>query len=190
MNEFEKNGFIVVRKFLNKELTTIVSRYMEFSLSQMYMATDDTVATTLSRYADPLTEAILLNSQAHIEELTGLEIDPTYSYSRVYVKGDELKPHIDRNSCEISVTVQAGIKGNPWPIWMQSPGKEPVPVILDSGDAVVYKGCEVLHWREKTINTDITAQFMLHYISKNGPFAEFKWDNRPAVGMPSNTRRA
>ena len=32
---------------------------------------------------------------------TGLELIPTYSYSRAYKKGDILRRHKDRPSCEI-----------------------------------------------------------------------------------------
>lgn len=184
MNEYEKNGYVVVRKFLTKELTSTISRYMEYVLRQDGMKKKkDSVVESYVRYADPLTEVLLVDFQKQIEEITGFEIDPTYSYSRVYVKGDELKPHTDRKSCEVSVTVQAGIKGNAWPIWMHTPGKEPVSIILESGDAVIYKGCEVTHWREKAINTDVTAQFMLHYINKKGPDAQFKWDKRSSLGI-------
>lgn len=191
MTEFDLNGYVVVRGFLDQQAAATISRYMEFALRQgsMPIGYEDAAAITHSRYADPLTEVILLNSLEHIEELTGLGLIPTYSYSRVYIKGDELKPHKDRESCEISVTVHVGSKGDAWPIWMKAPEKEPVSIILGVGDAVVYKGCEVVHWREKAVDTEVNAQFMLHYIDKNGPNTAFKWDNRPALGMPANTRR-
>ena len=33
---------------------------------------------------------------------TGLKLYPAYTYARIYKKGDELKRHKDRFSCEIS----------------------------------------------------------------------------------------
>ena len=42
-------------------------------------------------------------------------------YARVY-KGDVLKRHIDRFSCEISTTLNLG--GNPWPIYLEPSGKK------------------------------------------------------------------
>jgi hypothetical protein len=73
--------------------------------------------------------------------------------------------------------------GEPWKIWMKVPGEEPVSFILEPGDAVVYKGCEVPHWREEPVGTKLTAQFMLHYVDQNGPFVDYKWDKRPALGL-------
>jgi hypothetical protein len=67
---------------------------------------------------------------------------------------------------------------------MKPRGKEPMAFYLDPGDAVVYKGCEVVHWREKADGTEVTAQFMLHYVDQNGPYADFKLDKRASLGAP------
>ena len=84
----------------------------------------------------------------------------TYYYDRVYYVGQELVKHMDRDVCEISLTFQIGSNSKkPWPIWVKTPdiydenrniikkGKE-VPICLNDGDAVIYKGCERPHWRE------------------------------------------
>ena len=39
-----------------------------------------------------------------MQKETGLQLIPTYSYARIYKKGDILKRHKDRPSCEISTT--------------------------------------------------------------------------------------
>ena len=39
------------------------------------------------------------------KKLTGLKLYPAYTYARIYKKGDELKRHKDRFSCEISTTM-------------------------------------------------------------------------------------
>lgn len=183
MNEFEEQGCTIVRGFIDPQSIQTISQYMENTVKQEDMKRgDDKVATSYVRYADPLMEVILKNSQAHVEEITGKQLYPTYSYSRVYTKGDVLKPHVDRPSCEVSVTVNVATVGELWKIWMKAPGKEPVACTLEPGDAIVYKGCEVAHWREEAVNTEINAQFMLHYVDIHGPFASYKFDKRPALG--------
>ena len=62
--------------------------------------------------------------------------------------------------------------------------------MLNPGDAVVYKGCEVTHWRRKLPKGHINVQFMLHYVDKNGPYAEYKFDKREALGLDSSARRS
>jgi hypothetical protein len=182
MTSFETNGFVFVKGFIDTQSIETISRYMEFSLYQDKFDDDDPTSR-YSKYADPLIETVLQNSLSHVEEITEKALHPTYSYSRVYVQGDELEPHVDRPACEVSVTVNVATKGSLWPIWMKAPGKEPISFVLEPGDAVVYKGCEVTHWREKAVDTEINVQFMMHYVDQQGPCAAFKWDTRPSLGF-------
>lgn len=192
MSNFEDAGCVLVKGFIDPQGIQTISRYMEYALKSNSLETGELPEGRISRYyryADPLMETILFNSLDEMEEITGKKLHPTYSYSRVYVEGDELKPHVDRPSCEISATIHVATKGAAWPIWMKVPGKEPMSFTLEPGDAVVYKGCEVTHWREKAVDTEINAQFMLHYVDQSGPHAKYKWDAREGLGLPSNTRR-
>jgi hypothetical protein len=182
----------VVRNFLSEADASVVSRYMEYALKgALYTnrgegtgpSADD--PSRYARYADPLMEVMLVDSREAVEEIVGCDLLPTYSYSRVYVEGDELERHVDRPSCEYSVTVNVACDGEPWPIWMQYGDAEPAKFTLNSGDAVVYKGCDVHHWRNKMEHTRVNAQFMLHYVNKDGPYSEYQWDKRPGAGHPS-----
>jgi len=184
MTDFNtNNNSIVIRNFLDMDSVATVSQYMENCIAQgIYTEKSEHDSQSYVRYADPLIEIILKNSCEQIEQETGLKLYPTYSYSRVYVKGSYLKAHVDRPSCEISVTVNVASVGKPWKFMTKLPGKEPIAYTLEPGDALVYKGLDVLHWRNTPEDTEITAQFMLHYVDQNGPFAEYKFDKRLALG--------
>lgn len=194
MTEFQQNSCVVVKGFIDPLTIATISQYMENKarLNDWNKRESNFVyqesPSEFSYYADPLIEVLLQQCVPAAEEITGLELYPTYSYSRIYVKGDELTPHVDRPSCEISVTVNVATVGNLWPIWMKVPGKDPVKVEMEPGDAVFYKGCEVTHWRDKMEETDINVQFMLHFVDKNGPNAFYKWDTRPGLGCSSSKR--
>ena len=124
--------------------------------------TDQQVSNTYSHYADPVMETLLMKVLPKMQQETGLELIPTYSYARIYKKGDILKRHKDRASCEISTTIHLG--GNKWPIFIDGTGAdnfinedqnlikpnapEGTKVLLDVGDMLVYSGCELEHWRE------------------------------------------
>ena len=56
-----------------------------------------------------------------MEKHTGLKLSETYSYARIYKKGDVLHRHKDRYSCEIS-TLNLG--GDDWPIYLDPTGKK------------------------------------------------------------------
>ena len=116
----------------------------------------------------------------------------------LYKKGDELKRHKDRPSCEISTTIHLG--GDRWPIFIDGTGANTVideyknihkpdapkgtKVLLEVGDMLVYSGCELEHWREP-LEGNTCAQVFLHYNHVNGPFAEKnRFDKRPMLGIP------
>ena len=157
------------------------------------------VPNTYSHYADMVMETLLMKVLPKMQQETGLQLIPTYSYARIYKRGDILRRHKDRPSCEISTTLNLG--GNPWPIFIDGTGAnnvideyknivkpgapEGTKVLLDVGDMLVYSGCELEHWREP-FDGDICGQVFLHYNHVNGPFAEKnKFDGRPMLGLPS-----
>ena len=86
--------------------------------------TDQQIPNTYSHYADPVMETLLMKVLPVMKQETGLELIPTYSYARLYKKGDILKRHKDRPSCEISTTVNLG--GDPWSIFIDSTGADTV----------------------------------------------------------------
>ena len=61
--------------------------------------TDQQVPNTYSHYADMVMETLLMKVLPIMKKETGLELIPTYSYARVYKKGDILRRHKDRPSC-------------------------------------------------------------------------------------------
>ena len=163
---------------------------------------DQQVPNTYSHYADHVMETLLMKVMPKMKEETGLELIPTYSYARIYKKGDILKRHKDRPSCEISTTIHLG--GAPWPIFIDGTGADTVideyknihkpnappgtKVLLDVGDMLVYSGCELEHWREP-LDGDICGQVFLHYNHVNGPFADKNtFDGRPMLGLPSGVK--
>ena len=161
--------------------------------------TDQQVPNTYSHYADQVMETLLVKMLPVMAKETGLELIPTYSYARIYKKGDILRRHKDRPSCEISTTLNLG--GDPWPIFIDSTGSDNVideyknihkpnapkgtKVLLEVGDMLVYSGCKLEHWREP-FDGDICGQVFLHYNHVNGPFADKnRFDGRPKLGLPS-----
>ena len=161
--------------------------------------TDKQVPNTYSHYADMVMETLLMKVLPIMKKETGLKLIPTYSYARAYKKGDILRRHKDRPSCEISTTLNLG--GDPWPIFIDGTGADSVideykqihkpnapqgtKVMLDVGDMLVYSGCELEHWREP-FEGNICGQVFLHYNHVNGPFAGTNmFDGRPKLGLPS-----
>jgi hypothetical protein len=184
MNDFKKNGYIFVPQLFDKVTIETISRYFENKIArQEWLSNDNDPTSKYSYYADPFIEVILRSATAEIESIVGEELYPTYSYSRIYQEGEQLLPHVDRPSCEVSVTVHVASLGEDSPIFMQYPGSDPNKYVMSPGDAVIYQGCVVKHWREPLTEGMLNVQFMLHYVKKNGKYALFKYDNRDKLGL-------
>jgi hypothetical protein len=121
-------------------------------------------------------ESMLLNKRKLVEKHSKLELLPTYSYFRVYTYKSDLSKHTDRPSCEISITVHINSDGTPWEIYMGGKKYRTKP-----GDAVLYKGCEIEHWREP-FEGDWHAQAFLHYVNSKGPHKDLYKDQRRMWG--------
>ena len=61
---------------------------------------------TYSHYSDIAMETYIKELKPDMEKHTKLKLIETYSYARIYKKGDLLARHKDRHSCEISTTLK------------------------------------------------------------------------------------
>jgi alkylated DNA repair dioxygenase AlkB len=192
VNQFKENGYCVVKNAISNELRDFVTQYALFDEMQNFsnesMQGAKQVPNAHSKYADPAMETMLLHLHKIMEDNTELELFPTYSYYRVYRPGDDLKPHKDRPSCEISCTLcfnyDYGNENYSWPIFMN--GNE---VNLEPGDLVIYRGCDLEHWRNQfdlNANDAWHVQGFFHYVDQNGPYKEFRNDKRESIGIKSN----
>ena len=201
---FEENGYVVVaRDFVSSDIAEMFTQYALFEMvNNEEHKNDSQVPGAYSEYANNLVETLLIHSQEKVESHTGKKLIPTYSYYRVYKPGDVLTDHKDRPSCEISTTIMMGYRydcslkdgrqidgGYNWTLHGYVNGeKKYFP--HSSGGAVIYKGCELEHGRDKFDVGEYSyqVQVFLHYVDADGPYAkEWAFDKRPSVGLKRET---
>ena len=218
--KFQKNHFLIIKEAIDPKVANFVynyflmkrqvartlfdTRYISPFTTEFGVWNDEQVPNTYSHYSDIVMETLLLNVQPKMEKLTGLKLNPTYSYARIYKKGDVLHRHKDRFSCEISTTLNLG--GDEWPIYLENKknvgnsteidpetGKnyltetknKGTKIILKPGDMLVYKGMILEHWREVFLG-DNCAQVFLHYNDVKSKDADKNvFDGRPHLGLPA-----
>ena len=217
---FKKNKYTIIRKAIDKDLAAFVANYFAMqkqvydtcrqaryispyeTLLGYYEGENEQIPNTYSCYSDIAMETLLLKCQPVMEKTTGLKLYPAYTYARIYKKGDELKRHKDRFSCEISTTMNLG--GDDWPIYLEpdstkggvkegigyvSDNTKGIEVNLKPGDMLVYSGCELEHWR-KPFKGKECVQVFLHYNNRKTPGAKDNmFDKRPHLGLPSWFKR-
>jgi hypothetical protein len=145
------------------------------------LAPDGRVASADRLYCDMLTETLLAELHPRIEQVVGTPLFPSYSYVRLHGHGAALEAHKDREASEYAVTIAVG-GDRVWPIWFTT-GAGDVEMALSPGDAVVYEGRRLAHWR-RPYDGDIQVQCMLFYVAQDGPNAAARFDGRQGVGYP------
>ena len=205
---FKKKKYTVIRQAISKDLAAFVANYFMMqkqvydtcrnaryispfeNIIGHYEGQNEQIPHTYSQYSNIAMETLMLKCQPEMEKVTGLKLYPAYTYARIYKKGDELKRHKDRFSCEISTTMNLG--GDDWPIYLEpsgETGKKGIKVDLKPGDMLVYSGCELEHWRNKFRGKECIQAF-LHYNNRKTPGAKDNmFDKRPHLGLPSWFKR-
>jgi len=164
-DEFERNGYLVVRNFwdpndLREEIDYASGNYQYNQFGKYTISEEAQVPGSRARHNYPPYKYFHSQARIKIQNIIGKELFNTYHYDRVYYANQELVKHIDRPNCEISATFQIGSNtGKSWPIWIKTPdtydenknivkkGKD-VDIHLNDGDLVIYKGVERPHWRK------------------------------------------
>ena len=211
---FKTKKYQVIKGALSKELANFIFNYMmlqrdavDFMMKNNKVnpanpfignRVDHQIPGAYSKYADWVMETLLMFMIPIMKAKTGMELVPTYSYTRLYEKGNILRRHKDRPSCEISTTLHLG--GDEWPIFLDPSGQnfvidefkqihkpgapKGVRVDLKVGDMLIYSGCDLEHWREP-FQGNVCSQVFLHYNHANGPYAKTNlFDKRPILGVP------
>ena len=214
---FKDKKYTVIKNAISKELAKFVYDYFcnkrkvaRFYFDNGYLApwrtefgvwTDEQIPETYSHYGDIAMETLLQNLIPLMQKETELKLIPTYAYARIYKKGDILKRHKDRVSCEISTTLNLG--GDLWPIYLEPnknvgiPGQNGftaesnnpgIKVDLEPGDMLIYQGMVLEHWREK-FEGENCAQVFLHYNNVVTQGKQNIYDNRPMLGVTSEFKK-
>lgn len=174
MNEFYKNGYMIVKGLLPIEDVKNISKHLkEREAVGSGSRNDEQVEDSIAFYSDNFLLGYQYEVLKSIEKITGLDLFKTYNYARIYKKGNILRVHTDREACEISVTIDLG--GDPWSIWVLDRDENPIEIKLEPGDGVIYRGCTTNHWRAK-FDGDEHVQVFMHYVDKHGPYRWCKDD--------------
>ena len=59
--------------------------------------------------------------------------------------------------------------------------------LLTPGDALIYRGVDLFHWREPYVGRQL-VQVFLHYVDRRGPRADQKFDGRKTLMRPPSAR--
>jgi len=180
---FRQNGYAIFHGMISPDRAATLRAHLEkrAATGTMTMQGDEHVPGTPFVYGDAYADALMQELVAELERRLEIPLYPTYSYARVYKHGDVLHAHKDRPACEISVSLNLGqTPDEPWPLYVGEEGNG-FGAILRPGDALLYRGVELTHWRDAFAGESM-AQVFMHYVNRNGPYAKEKFDGRDRLG--------
>ena len=163
MNEkLIENNFMIVPNFISAERASDLAKEFNLYAEEFDITNDPQVDKCLGKYDYISFVELLCEKNVQVSQLVGETVLPTYTYARIYENGAVLTPHVDKEECEISLTVNLE-SDQPWSIWIQNPQGQKQEVVLNSGDAMIYFGMTAPHWREEYTGNACTQLFM-HYV--------------------------
>ena len=136
-----------------------------------------------------------------IRSITGIDLVPSYDYLRLYREGDLCRVHSDRPSCEHSLSLTLDYSdGAVWPLEIgDTVLPEPTKRVTDDfegdgfrsfdmqpGDGVLYNGVHRRHGRITPNPNGWSAHLFLHWVERDGPYADFAFDKNGETTRPVN----
>jgi hypothetical protein len=181
---FARQGYIIEHGLITQPLIEFFWSYLQTKFASLLLPTaDPQIPNTPSIHGDSLFDGLLEYLRPRVEALSERRLFPTYSYCRLYKRGDVLKRHRDRPACEISLSLNIGqTPSASWPLHIEGKAGHFAAYLLP-GDALLYRGIDCPHWRDP-FEGDQLAQVFLHYVDRYGPHADQKFDGRPSLMRP------
>ena len=119
-------------------------------------------------YQEPAASSLHAQLAAIINELAPEPVKPSYCYLATSERGAVLRRHVDREQCvwNLSLVLDAEPElaaESMWPIYLDvKPG--PARAALGIGDAVLYSGTRVPHWREALSQHEFFTACFYHFV--------------------------
>ena len=182
--QFNKNGYVLLKKLIPEPLCDLVVLTAMLSSSMNSLGDSDVVeGGSVDSYGSPHGDALLVMVKDTLEMHGFGDLLPTYSFFRTYEKGSLLKEHLDRPSCNTSVSV--ALSQNNWQFNCVGFNGEEVTLSLDKGDAVLYYGESILHSRKNPLEDELSHHIFLHYVPNTSEYQKYLFDGRDGLGLPA-----
>jgi hypothetical protein len=129
---------------------------------------DDQTAGRYVAYDEPLTRYVHDQLTRTVSDLVGRAVVPSYNYLAFYQGGAVLDPHTDREACEYTISLCIDATPDPrthggWPLWVQTEAG-PVSLVQGIGDAVLFRGRYLSHWRDRLPDGYTSSSVLFHFV--------------------------
>ena len=188
--KFDDNQFLVIKNFVDTSIFVnnppIHTGCVLNGVHQLYCNKPKVIGSS-EIYNNFLYEELNYAVKKEVEKIIGKTLIPTYHIERYCYEDQELKFHSDHNFSEIAVSINIKNIINPWNLNFYNVKTNNISSIsLSPGDAVIYKGIEIPHWRNKLIGSKFNKikkiftkkklfhqQIIFYYVISDGYYVEY-----------------
>jgi hypothetical protein len=172
---FRREHYVLLESILPAEQCAAVGEYFRRLQNAGFMLLDDgQVERRYGVYRDPLTVYLHRQLAFAISRATGEKVIPSYVYAANYIEDAVLKPHTDRPQCEFTMSMQIAYapalkprEKSPWALCLDDLRENRVESYLACGDGLIYKGCELVHYRDALPKNHQSTSIFFHYVNEN-----------------------
>lgn len=169
--KFRVNGFV--------PLTGLIHPFHIGSLRKYYRHLIRTGGMTLGDSGSPRRFVAYNESVARffhrqltrvVSAVAGVRVKPSFAYVGSYQSGADLSAHIDRLQCEYAITLLIDytpepVDQSPWPFYLET-SKGTVAIWQGIGDALLYRGRELIHYRKQLAEGRTSTSIFFYYVDQ------------------------
>jgi hypothetical protein len=173
--QFATEGYAIVRELIPPVHLAALRRYYGALLADGRLPRgDDQVAERCRLHSEPVGMFFHPQMAGLMSRIAGEPVKPSYLYFANYPSGSVLPRHVDRQQCEFSISLLVDYSPEPtgpcgWPLFLEYPDL-PGGVVgadLGLGDAVLYRGRQLVHYRDRLPDGHQSSSLFLHYLRED-----------------------
>jgi hypothetical protein len=162
----------IVPGFLPEPLRLRLWRYYETLMKQGFMRMDESQSRRLTLHNETVAKWLHHATTPIVRDLIPEPIKPSYSYLGFYLSGAVLGRHVDREQCEYTISFALSAEPSTavedaWPLYAELESGEEFKALLAPGDALVFKGRELPHYRHPLADGRSSQSIFLHYVHES-----------------------
>ncbi len=168
--EISEKGFTVLRNVFNPiQIQSLKNYYKRLQENNCFIRSDAHVSQRDSIPNESIARFFHYQLGKIVNIILPQQVEPSYCYISIYNEGSVLSRHKDREECEWNVSLLLDMipeceVENAWPFFIQSNNMKN-EIRLGAGDAVIYRGSKVYHWREKLPEKSRYTIFFFHFVN-------------------------
>lgn len=170
---FRRSGYAILDAFFSRPFCLSLSTYFQALRAQGFLLAGDVQVPSRNVLSNEAVSVFLHRQLSpFVSALVGRQVKPSYCYVAEYMPGAVLRRHVDRPQCEFTISLLVDFRPRPagkcaWPLWLSPTGKDRLGVRLGIGDAVLYKGREIAHWRNALAPDKRSISLFFHFVSES-----------------------